>query len=171
MRNTFLSEVYSIFHVFLKLIKWYLVPIFKLSIILSVLLDCIIGEMNFLVVRVIFIHFIITSWRSNVTFPEKIAFSIVVNKHPHSNVKFPIVNEEWSFYIFLDYKAIKLKNWFVVFRCFLFDCFFFFFISLFILRFIWTFNNFFIFSISLTFFLWRSYLNFRTFTVFLNQLS
>ena len=45
---------------------------------------------------------------SNVALFEEIKIRVLIIKNPNANVKLPVANEEWSFYVLLDNKSVML---------------------------------------------------------------
>lgn len=76
-------------NVLLELIEIKLVSILILAITFAILLDCIIGEMDHVVLAVI--KYVFKSRRPQVAFSAEKDFHVLVYKYPNSNVKLSIV--------------------------------------------------------------------------------
>ncbi len=170
MRNTLRSKVNLVFDIVLKFVKRNLISVFKFPIIFGVLLNCIICQMYFLIVGVVFIKFVIWPRGSDVPFFKEVAFAIMVDKYPHSNIKFSFLNQARIFYVLLNDETVKFENRFTLWNSCLF-CWgtlkrlgLIFFVYLFKHLFWWNFR-----TLASCFLLRRSNLNLRSFAVFFNQ--
>lgn len=106
--------------VLLEVLQRHFVAIFELSIVVTVLLYGIIGQMNKLVIQVVDVILLTTS--SNVTILIEVTFQMTIDWSQHSitpEVKFSLMYEQRIINVFLNDKSSIFGQW--VIRCSLYD--------------------------------------------------
>lgn len=71
-------------------------------------LHSVVGQMHCSIIDVRLVNSIFGAGCSNVALFEEIKVRVLVVKDPNANVKLPIANEQWSFYVLLDDKSVML---------------------------------------------------------------
>lgn len=83
-----------------ELVERELVPVFKLRVLETVLLDGVIGEVNEWVIDVL--HFEAFTTRSYVPFLEVVAYLSMRDQAPHSDIELTALNQKWVFNVLLN---------------------------------------------------------------------
>ena len=85
-----------------------LVSVFVLPVPGHLLLDCVVGQVDFGAVGVGGVHVELGRGGAQVALFEEVAFSGGTDEHPHSDVEFASVDQERSLDVFLDDEFINL---------------------------------------------------------------
>ena len=70
-----------------------MITIFKASVVLSVLLDGVVGEMHLGFINLLGIKSELDTRRSDVTFLEHVHFEVLGDEHPHPDIELPAVDQ------------------------------------------------------------------------------
>lgn len=84
-----------------------LVCVFKLTVVLRMLLDCVVGQMDEIVVYVV--GWVGLSWSSDVSFFEEVHIHRLCQKRPDSNVKFPFLQQHRLLDVLLYHKRTVIE--------------------------------------------------------------
>lgn len=89
-----------------------MISILVFTVLSTVFLNGIIGQMNKRVFQTVFTCFVLLRGSSHVPLFKPIHFFFNY-QHPHSNIEFPTIYEHWFFQIFLNNKrgAFELLDW------------------------------------------------------------
>lgn len=93
----------------LQLLIAHLIAVLEATVIFSIFLHRIVGQMDELVIRVVGVDAELGAARSEVAFLKEIDRALIVDKDPHSDVELPLVYQQRALYVFLYYKAVVLE--------------------------------------------------------------
>jgi hypothetical protein len=86
----------------------HLVTILKYTIRLRVLLNRVVRKMDILIIGVVGVYGKLRRRRSQVSLGEEVKRGVIVYEYPHSNVKLPLVYQEWLFDVLLQNERVML---------------------------------------------------------------
>lgn len=92
-----------LFYVLLQIIERQLVSIFKLPIGLAVLLHCVVGQMDELVLAVV--NLVVLTGCSQVALFEEVHLHLLSHQHPYSDVELASVDEHGSLDVLLNHEV------------------------------------------------------------------
>ena len=93
-----------------KLTETELVPIFKLRVVWSILLDGIISQVDVVIVKGIYVRVVLTWAGANVSFFEEKAVQILIYQNPYPDVEFTTFDEKRVFDVLLNYELVAFYS-------------------------------------------------------------
>ena len=83
------------------------VAIFMVAVVRTVLLDCIIGQVDVVVVEVLCIHVVRCGACAQIALLEEVDIHFVSEADPHPNIKLSLIHEQRPLYILLNDKGLR----------------------------------------------------------------